>query len=178
MMFLGQSLALECHSLIPMPSISMNLPSLDGYSNLEWLGEGWACCWWIRHRGFGDVFKAVDEMSSDYVALKRIRRALNTAQLQSESALLKGCNSKFIVRYITMIPNENEYWVWFVCCCWWNRSWWSIVTVDLYMHSFEVEIGWMRVNCARLRAVACLDCSTFTTVRLFTGYGVEEWTER
>ena len=33
-------LELECHSLILMPSVSMNLPSLDGYSNLEWLGEG------------------------------------------------------------------------------------------------------------------------------------------
>ena len=53
----------------------------------------------------------MDEMSSDYVALKRIRRALNTAQVQSESALLTECNSKFIVRYITMIPNGNEYWV-------------------------------------------------------------------
>ena len=63
------------------------------------------------------MFKAVDEMSSDYVALKRIRRALNTAQLQSESALLKGCNSKFIVRYITMIPNGNEYWVCQLGCC-------------------------------------------------------------
>ena len=57
------------------------------------------------------MFKAVDEMSSDYVALKKMKKALNTAQLQSESALLKECNSKFIVRYITMIPNGNEYWV-------------------------------------------------------------------
>ena len=57
------------------------------------------------------MFKAVENKSSDYVALKRIKRALNTAQLQSESALLKECNSKFIVRYITMIPNESEYWV-------------------------------------------------------------------
>ena len=39
-MLVGQTLELECHSLIPMPSVSMNLPSLDGYSDLEWLGEG------------------------------------------------------------------------------------------------------------------------------------------
>ena len=39
-MLLGQTLELECHSLISMPSVSMNLPNLDGYSNLEWLGEG------------------------------------------------------------------------------------------------------------------------------------------
>ena len=31
---------MECHSLIPMPSVSINLPSVDGYSNLEKLGEG------------------------------------------------------------------------------------------------------------------------------------------
>ena len=63
------------------------------------------------------MFKAVENKSSDYVALKRIRRALNTAQLQSESELLKECNSKFIVRYITMIPNESEYWVCQLGCC-------------------------------------------------------------
>ena len=57
------------------------------------------------------MFKAVENKSSDYVALKKMKKALNTAQLQSESALLKECNSKFIVRYITMIPNGNEYWV-------------------------------------------------------------------
>ena len=43
-MLLGQTLELECHSLIPMPFINTNLPSVDGYSILEKLGEGLTCC--------------------------------------------------------------------------------------------------------------------------------------
>ena len=65
----------------------------------------------MRRSAFGEVYKAVDEMSSDYVAMKRMKNAVNTVQLQAESSLLKKCNSKYIVRYITMIPNGNEYWV-------------------------------------------------------------------
>ena len=155
----------------------MELPSVYGYSSLEKLGEGWACCWWIRHRGFGEVFRAVESRSRDFVALKRIKMAVSSSQLQSESALLKECSSKFIVRYYGVISSRNENWVCQLGGCWWNRSWWSTATVDLCTHSSEVEIDWMRVNCARLRAVACLDCSTFTTVRSFTEYGAEEWIE-
>ncbi len=57
------------------------------------------------------MFKAVENKSHDYVALKRIKMVVSSSQLQSETALLKECNSKFIVRYITMIANGNEYWV-------------------------------------------------------------------
>ena len=157
----------------------MELPSVDGYSSLEKLGEGWACCcWWIRHSAFGEVFRAVENKSRDFVALKRIKMAVSSSQLQSESALLKECNSKYIVRYYGIVSSRNENWVCQLGGCWWIRSWWSIVTADLYTHSLEVEIGWMRVNCVRLRAAACLDCFTFTTVRSFTGYGIEEWIER
>ena len=57
------------------------------------------------------MFKAVENKSHDYVALKRIKMVGSSSQLQTETVLLKECNSKFIVRYITMIPNESEYWV-------------------------------------------------------------------
>ena len=53
----------------------------------------------------------MENKSHDYVALKRIKMVVSSSQLQSETALLKECNSKFIVRYITMIANGNEYWV-------------------------------------------------------------------
>ena len=39
-MLLGQTLELECHSLFHTTYLNMNLPSVDGYSNLERLGEG------------------------------------------------------------------------------------------------------------------------------------------
>ena len=157
----------------------MELPSVDGYSSLEKLGEGWACCcWWFRHSAFGEVFRAVENKSRDFVALKRIKIMVNSSQLQSENALLKECNSKYIVRYYGIVSNRNENWVCQLGGCWWNRLWWSTATVDLYTHSLEVEIGWMRVNCARLRAAVCLDSFTFTTLRSFTEYGIEEWIKR
>ena len=67
----------------------------------------------MRRSAFGEVYKAVDEMSSDYVAMKRMKNAVNTVQLQAESSLLKECNSKYIVRYYSAISKGNEYWVWF-----------------------------------------------------------------
>ena len=54
----------------------------------------------------------MDEMSNDYVAMKRMRIAVGAAQLQSESALLKECNSNYIVRYHGVISNKYGNWVW------------------------------------------------------------------
>ena len=36
----GRGIVLECHSLFHTTYLNMNLPSVDGYSNLERLGEG------------------------------------------------------------------------------------------------------------------------------------------
>ena len=54
----------------------------------------------------------MDEMSNDYVAMKRMKIAVSAAQLQSESALLKECNSKYIVRYYGVNSSKNGNWVW------------------------------------------------------------------
>ena len=53
----------------------------------------------------------MENKSHDYVALKRIKMVVSSSQLQSESALLKECNSKYIVRYYGIVSNRNENWV-------------------------------------------------------------------
>ena len=57
------------------------------------------------------MFRAVESRSRDFVALKRIKMAVSSSQLQSESTLLKECNSKYIVRYYGVISSRNENWV-------------------------------------------------------------------
>lgn len=61
--------------------------------------------------GFGEVFKALDTVANDYVAVKKIRSVKSDAIIQSEGTLLKKCNSKYVVRYYDVIQNEGEIWV-------------------------------------------------------------------
>ena len=61
--------------------------------------------------GFGEVFKALDTVANDYVAVKKIRAVKSDARIQSEGNLLKKCNSKYVVRYYDVIQNGNEIWV-------------------------------------------------------------------
>ena len=53
----------------------------------------------------------MENKSRDFVALKRIKMAVSSSQLQSENALLKECNSKYIVRYYGIVSSRNENWV-------------------------------------------------------------------
>lgn len=62
-------------------------------------------------RGFGEVYKALEKRSGMYVAIKKIRLLGYSASLPPEQEILLKCNSPFIVRYIGVIPNENELWV-------------------------------------------------------------------
>ena len=57
------------------------------------------------------MFRAVENKSRDFVALKRIKMVVSSSQLQSENALLKECNSKYIVRYFDLVKVGNEVWV-------------------------------------------------------------------
>ena len=59
----------------------------------------------------------MENKSHDYVALKRIKMVVSSSQLQSESALLKECNSKYIVRYYGIVSSRNENWVCQLGCC-------------------------------------------------------------
>ena len=64
-------------------------------------------------RGFGEVFVALDKTSNDLVAIKRVRILMNDNEIESESKLLKECQSRYIVRYYDVIRREGELWV---CC--------------------------------------------------------------
>ena len=69
---------------------------------------------WIRVRGFGEVFVALDKESNDLVAIKRVKMVMEDDQIASESKLLKECQSRYIVRYYDVMRMESELWV---CCC-------------------------------------------------------------
>ena len=66
-------------------------------------------------RGFGEVFVALDKTSNDLVAIKRVRILMNDNEIESESKLLKECQSRYIVRYYNLIRKDNEFWVGRMC---------------------------------------------------------------
>ena len=65
----------------------------------------------MKRSGFGEVYKALDTVANDYVAVKKTTNNKSDAKLQSESDLLRKCNSKYIVRYLDVVQHEKEIWV-------------------------------------------------------------------
>ena len=66
---------------------------------------------WIRVRGFGEVFVALDKSSNDLVAIKRVKMMMEDSEIASESELLKECQSRYIVRYYDVLRRGGELWV-------------------------------------------------------------------
>ena len=62
-------------------------------------------------RGFGEVFVALNLLSYDLVAIKKMKMITNTTLIDNETKLLRECNSKYIVRYHDVIRKDNEIWV-------------------------------------------------------------------
>ena len=73
--------------------------------------EGSWCRMWLRGRGFGEVFVALDKSSNDLVAIKRVKIMMDDSEIASESELLKECQSRYIVRYYDVLRREGELWV-------------------------------------------------------------------
>ena len=71
----------------------------------EWFGR------WIRGRGFGEVFVALDKSSNDLVAIKRVKPMIEDTGIETELELLKACQSPFIVQYYNAVRREGELWV-------------------------------------------------------------------
>ena len=71
----------------------------------EWFGR------WIRISGFGEVFKALDNVSHDLVAIKKVKLLSDDKRIEKESELLKECQSRYIVRYHNVLRMESELWV-------------------------------------------------------------------
>lgn len=62
------------------------------------------------------MFVALNRLSYDLVAIKRMKMVTNVALIENESRLLQECNSKYIVRYYDVIRKDNEVWVRVVRC--------------------------------------------------------------
>ena len=57
------------------------------------------------------MFVALDKTSNDLVAIKRVKMVMEDDQIASESKLLKECQSRYIVRYHSVLRMESELWV-------------------------------------------------------------------
>ena len=51
---------------------------------------------------------ALDKSSHDLVAMKKMK---SDSRLESESNVLKTCQSCFVARYRDILKHENAYWV-------------------------------------------------------------------
>ena len=77
--------------------------------------KGLTCLWRFKRRAFGKVFVALDKTSNEMVAIKRVKMVLDGNAVESESKLLKECQSRYIVHYLDVIVSESELWVcWFL----------------------------------------------------------------
>ena len=54
---------------------------------------------------------ALDKTSYDLVVIKKVKISINDSGIESESRLLKECQSRFIVRYYNVVKREGELWV-------------------------------------------------------------------
>ena len=61
--------------------------------------------------GFGEVFVALDKTSNMLVAIKKVKLLVEDKRLESESQLLRKCQSPLIVRYYDVLRREGELWV-------------------------------------------------------------------
>ena len=67
--------------------------------------------WGFRGSGFGEVFVALDKTSSDLVAIKKVKVTMSDADIEGEWRLLRECQSRYIVRYFSVVRIESELWV-------------------------------------------------------------------
>ena len=65
----------------------------------------------MRGSGFGEVFKALDNVSHDLVAIKKVKLLSDDKRIEKESELLRQCQSPLIVRYHSVLRMESELWV-------------------------------------------------------------------
>lgn len=89
----------------------MNKTNSNKYKCEEFIGKGFKYMEKVIGSAFGEVFKAFNTVSNDYVAVKKVKGNMNDAGQPSESNLLKECNSKYIVRYQDVVQHGEEIWV-------------------------------------------------------------------
>lgn len=57
------------------------------------------------------MYKAFNKVRGEYVAIKKAKGFAPDEALRLESAMLKNCNSRYIVRFIDAFQNGDEFWV-------------------------------------------------------------------
>lgn len=57
------------------------------------------------------MYVALNSISQELVAIKRVKIVSEKEQIESESRLLKSCKSRYVVGYYNVLRKENELWV-------------------------------------------------------------------
>ena len=73
--------------------------------------------YWIRISLYGEVYRAFDKASDDYVAIQKAQLITEDVDLEEELRLLSTYRSRYIVEYHDVIRVDNELWVRGVVIC-------------------------------------------------------------
>lgn len=57
------------------------------------------------------MYVALNSISHELVAIKKVKMVSEKEQIESESKLLKSCKSRYVVGYYDVVRKENELWV-------------------------------------------------------------------
>ena len=66
-------------------------------------------------RGVGEVYLAMNRKSNDLVVMRKVKMDENDSRLETESSLLKKCQSRYTVRYYDVLRKDCYLWV---VCLW------------------------------------------------------------
>ena len=73
--------------------------------------------YWIRTSLYGEVYKAFDKASDDYVTIQKAQLIAADMDLEEELRLLNTYRSRYIAEYQDVIRVDNELWVRGVVIC-------------------------------------------------------------
>lgn len=72
--------------------------------------------WGVRVRKYGEVFKARNKKTGEYVAIRKIRGLENAGIVEYNGKLLKKLDCPCIGKCYGVIPNGKELWVVIKAC--------------------------------------------------------------
>ena len=75
------------------------------------IGEGYISQLHLISRSYGCVYEAIHKKTLKTVAIKIIPVEKDVGEMLKEIAILKSCNSSYIVRYYGSYYKDNDLWV-------------------------------------------------------------------
>ena len=72
--------------------------------------------WRMRVRKYGEVFKARNRKTGEYVAIRKMRGLENAGIVRYNGELLKDLDCPWIAKCYGVIPNGKELWVEIKAC--------------------------------------------------------------